>query len=258
MAGLYTKFAAAALFGIVLVICIRNTAATAQPVDDGDVATAAEGVPAGLPQQGKLIFDNTPRYARQYVGNTLSCNDCHIGSGTVSYSAPMIDLAGLFPMYNKRAGHVISLANRIQECFARSEAGTPPPVDSTTIKALLAYIDWLSRDGVKGQPYTGRGLVKLPALQGDPKKGKAIYAAKCAICHVINGRGVPPVFPPLWGHDSYNDGAGMNNPAKMASFVIHNMPQNHPGTLTPQQAFDVAAYIHTKPRPKFNPAYKSY
>ncbi len=83
---------------------------------------ADSNMPA-LAQQGKLIFDQTPKYAPKYTGNQLSCNDCHLQSGTASLAAPMVDLAGLFPMFNKRAGHVISLQNRIQECFTRSEAG---------------------------------------------------------------------------------------------------------------------------------------
>ena len=77
MTGLHAKFAAAALFFIVIVACSRITVATARAADEGTGAAVAESVPAGLPQQGKLIFDNTPRYARQYVGNKLSCNDCH-------------------------------------------------------------------------------------------------------------------------------------------------------------------------------------
>lgn len=83
---------------------------------------ADSNMPA-LAQQGKLIFDQTPKYAPKYTGNQLSCNDCHLQGGTASLAAPMVDLAGLFPMFNKRAGHVISLQNRIQECFTRSEAG---------------------------------------------------------------------------------------------------------------------------------------
>ena len=126
------------------------------------------------------------------------------------------------------------------------------------MRALVAYIEWLSRDGIKGKAYKGRGLVKLAALTGDSVAGKATYAAQCAACHGADGAGVPPVLPALWGPNSYNDGAGMNKQAKMAAFVIHNMPQNHPGTLTPQQACDVAAFIHSKPRPKFNQVYKSY
>ena len=121
---------------------------------------------AELIHQGKLIFDETPKYAGSYVGNKLACSDCHIQSGTAAYAAPMTDLAGLFPMFNKRAGHMISLQNRIQECFSRSEAGRPVPEDSKEMKALVAYVDWLSRDGVKGKPYKGRGFVKLAALTG--------------------------------------------------------------------------------------------
>lgn len=221
-------------------------------------SASAQNTLPPLAQQGKLIFDDTPKYAGKFAGNRLSCSDCHLKSGTADFSAPMIDMAGLFPMYNKRAGHMISLQNRIQECFARSEAGRPPPENSAEMRALVAYVDWLSRDGVKGKPYPGRGFVKLPALKGDPVAGRGVYATQCAACHGTNGAGVPPVIPALWGNNSYNDGAGMSHPEKMAAFVIHNMPQNHPGTLNPQQAYDVAAYVDSQRRPKFNPAYKGY
>lgn len=211
-----------------------------------------------LVRQGKLIFDETPRYASAWVGNRLSCADCHIRSGTQPWSAPMIDLAPLFPMYNKRAGRVISLEERIQECFARSENGTPPPQRSPAIQALVAYIGSLSRKDGKAGAFPGRGLVKLPNLSGDPARGEKLYATNCAACHGADGAGVPPILPPVWGPQAYNDGAGMNNPAKMAAFLIRNMPQNHPGTLTAQQAYDVAAFIHSKPHPKFNQAYRNY
>lgn len=232
----------------------RKTAATSS----GTQQNAATLQQQAFVDQGKLIFDETPKYAPDYVGNKLACSDCHIQSGTAAYAAPMIDMAGLFPMFNKRAGHVISLQNRIQECFSRSEAGKPLPIDSPQMKALVAYIDWLSRDEIKGKPYSGRGFVKLPQLSGDPVRGKTIYVSQCAGCHGSDGAGVPPILPALWGKDSYNDGAGMNNPNKMAAFVMHNMPQNHPGTLTPQEAYDVSAFIHTMPRQQFNQAYKNY
>ena len=36
---------------------------------------------------------------------------------------------------------------------------------------------------------------------------------------------------------------------RAASFIWHNMPQSAPGSLQPQEAFDVAAFINSHPRP---------
>lgn len=38
-----------------------------------------------------------------------------------------------------------------------------------------------------------------PAM--DLSKGKAIYDAKCIVCHMADGKGVAPNFPPLAGSD---------------------------------------------------------
>ena len=50
----------------------------------------------------------------------------------------------------------------------------------------------------------------------------------------------------------------MNSVQKMAAFVQHNMPQNRMGILSPQDAYDVSAFIDTQPRPAFNQEYKSF
>ena len=207
---------------------------------------------------GQNIFDYTPRYAGKYTGNQMSCADCHLQSGRAPYSGPMVGLAHIFPTYNERAGRVIPLSWRIQQCFSRSENGRPPAPDSKEMKALLAYIGWLSPRELAGHAPPGRGLVNLPKLHSDPGRGAAIYAKHCAACHGSDGAGVPPILPPLWGPDSFNNGAGMNRVPEMAAFVQYNMPQNAPGTLTPQEAYDVAAYINSKPRPKMNHAYEKY
>lgn len=219
------------------------------------VPSSSEGAQIHM---GREIFNHTPQFASRYVGAKISCGDCHLAAGTMAYAAPMVDLAGMFPMYNKRAGHVISLEDRIQECFTRSENGHPLPYNSPEMKAIVAYIDWLSRDEIKGKPWKGRGFITLPVLQGNADHGAVQYRVQCASCHGEDGHGVPPVLPPLWGDDSFNDGAGMNDPAKMAAFLRNNMPQNHPGSLTAQDAYDIAAYVHTMPRPKFDKVYASF
>ena len=207
---------------------------------------------------GQRIFERTPRYASPYVGNQMNCADCHLQGGREPYSAPLVAVPGMFPAYSERAGRTITLTERIQECFVRSENGRPPAARGRVVAALLAYMDWLSQGQARGVPYPGRGLVDLPQLHGDAGRGATIYAQQCSVCHGDQGTGMPPIFPPLWGPASFNDGAGMSRVVKMAKFVQHNMPQNAPGSLSAQQAYDVAAYIEAKPRPKMNPAYKKY
>lgn len=211
-----------------------------------------------LIRQGRRIFMATPQFASDHAHAQLSCSDCHIEGGIRPYASPMVGLPRIFPTFNQRAGRVISLAERIQECFVRSENGTPPDPQGREVRALLAYIDWISTPQPTRRKFVGRGLVTLPVLTPDPARGQRIYLSQCAGCHGIAGAGLTPQFPPLWGPDAFNDGAGMNKISKMAAFVQHNMPQNRPGTLTPQQAWDVAAYIHSQPHPAFNPAYKHY
>ncbi|HCC57645.1 MAG TPA: cytochrome C [Solibacterales bacterium] len=207
---------------------------------------------------GMRIFNETPKYAAEFVGNRQNCSDCHIQGGAQPYAAPMVGLSGLFPMFNQRANRVITLEDRVEECFVRSESGRPLPYDSPKMVAVVSYVHWLSQGQVSGKPFPGRGFVKLPKLTPDAGNGAAVYRDQCSGCHGQDGAGKPPILPALWGPDAYNDGAGMNSVEKMAAFVQHNMPQNKPGTLSAQEAYDVAAYVKSKPHQRFNPVFASY
>lgn len=211
---------------------------------------------SALARQGKQIFGNTPQLASAWVGGRLRCTDCHQIDGTIPNALPMFGVAQHYPSFSKRAGHTVTLEQRIQECFVRSENGKPLPLESTQMKALVAYLDYLSDGSPQHKPQPS--MVHLPELTGNPVRGKAIYEAQCSSCHQDDGSGIPAAFPPLWGSGAYNDGAGMHRIPVLAAWTQHNMPLNSPGSLTAQQAYDVAAYIHEQPRPKFNPQYKSY
>lgn len=217
-----------------------------------DPATIPAGPLGDSIRMGRQVFNNTPKYAEKYVGNKMSCTHCHIDGGTVSMGMPMVGLPGMFPMYRDREKTVITFEERIEQCFQRSESGHRVPNDSPEMTGLVAYTQWLSKDQMTGHPFPGRGLVNLPELNGDAARGSKIYTDQCAVCHGTEGAGKPPLIPALWGPDSYSDGAGMHQIPKMAAFVQHNMPQNDPGTLTPQEAYDVAAYVHSKPHTVFN------
>lgn len=96
----------------------------------------------------------------------------------------------------------------------------------------------------------GLGIAAIEPLGPDTVRGAGVYRSICAACHGADGEGgAVPRAPALWGERSYSIGASMARIERAAAFVRHNMPFNAPGSLTDQQAWDVAAYINRKPRP---------
>ncbi len=203
---------------------------------------------------GHRLFTETPIYASAYTPSRIACSNCHLGAGTAPFTAPVIGSAQAYPKYSPRSHRNVTLQNRIEECMTRSENGQPLPPDSPEMLALLAYIRWLSQPHPTQAKFVGRGLDLLTPLTPNPAHGSEIYAAHCAGCHGAHGEGARRPFPPLWGPQSFNDGAGMGTIDKMAAFIHTAMPQNRKGILSPQDAYDVAAFIHQQPRPAYNHA----
>jgi thiosulfate dehydrogenase len=115
---------------------------------------------------------------------------------------------------------------------------------------ILAYIAFLSTGVPTGAKTRGAdGLVKMTALVGDSARGAAQFRATCATCHGADGQGGVGRVPALWGPRSYSVGASMAREERAASFIWHNMPLGQGRSLTPQQAFDLSAYINAQPRP---------
>ena len=252
---------AAFLSGIFLFAGAGSPGAQQNSTQSGDAQTtwtapSSDTIPDGplgdSIRLGLQIFNDTPKYASRYVGNKMSCGHCHLKGGTVPYAIPVVGVPGMFPMYRDREKTVVTFEERIVQCFQRSENGHRVPNNSREMAGLVAYAQWLSQGQVTGRPFPGRGLAKLPELSGDVNRGGQVYAQQCVVCHGPEGAGQPPAIPALWGHDAFSDGAGMNEVAKMAAFVQRNMPQSNPGSLMAQQAYDVAAYVHSKPHVRFD------
>lgn len=216
---------------------------------------SAEGKASGqveaLIAQGKQIFNDTPKYAGRFVNNKLSCSSCHLDGGTRVGSAPLWAAELTYPRYQAKTRAVVTLEQRMQQCFVFSEAGTPPALDSHVILALSAYAHSLSKGKTVGSD-SGAGFTVLPETShdGDPVAGAEVYSKTCAACHGRGGAGLTQngqvIFPPLWGWNSYRKGAGMANPSMAARFIWANMPPgaspDHP-SLTADQAKDVAVFI---------------
>ena len=224
-----------------------------------------------LVQEGYQLISETPKYMGpgaereelRFTGNHLACTNCHLKGGTQEGSAAWVGVTQRFPQFGGRANKVGSIEERINGCMQRSMNGRELPEDSPQMKAIVAYMEWLGADipDEKKESYQGYARLKIPDIPVDLGRGKEVYSRDCALCHGQNGEGVSGpdpnqryLYPPLWGPDSYNDGAGMHRVITAAEFIRSNMPfgmatRDNP-RLSDEDAFHVAGYINSFPRPK--------
>jgi len=213
-------------------------------------------------KRGYSIIMNTPFYAANYAKNHLTCGNCHLCEGNSlggrNQGISLLGVTSIYPQYSERSKKTVDLKERIFNCFERSMNGIRPPGDSQVMKDILAYIDWISTQvkDVSNPPWLGLKLLKSKH-EPNVEQGKIVYEKYCVACHETNGEGggdlpfpVGKTIPPLWGKDSFNNGAGMNTLPMLSSFVYWNMPFEN-SVLTEEQAIDVAAFIIKQPRPEF-------
>lgn len=204
---------------------------------------------------GRNIFVNTQQYATRYVGNGLNCVNCHLDEGRKADSAPLWAAYIQYPAYRDKNKRVNSYEDRLAGCFSFSMNGKPPPYDSEEMIALVTYSYWLAQGAPTGVELPGRGYPKLPspAQAPDAQRGAKVFAANCVLCHGASGEGARSngryVFPPLWGKDSYNGGAGMSRVETAAAFIRANMPLGKPNSLSVQEAWDIAQFVNAHERP---------
>ncbi|GAB2687551.1 c-type cytochrome [Aliiglaciecola aliphaticivorans] len=208
--------------------------------------------------KGYDIFMNTQQFRGKYVFNQLSCKSCHMGEGGLAWSAPVWPAATTLPDFRGKNGHVNSIEERIAGCFSYSLNGIPPAYDSADMLSLVAYHSWLAtgapmyENNIAGRGFSSLGKTK-PVFLNDAV-GEKLYQAKCAMCHGDNGQGIEQnerlVFPPLWGNGSYNWGAGMSRVFTAASFIKNNMPLGLPGSLSDEEAWQLAWFINGHERPQ--------
>ena len=238
----------------------------AKPTVQVFVPPPESAIPAGplgdVIREGRAIFTDTPDHASAYVGNGLSCSNCHLDAGRLANSAPLWGAYGMYPQYRKKNGRVNTFGERLQGCFKFSMNGKAPPLESSVMVALQTYAWWLSKGAPVGVKLKGAGYPKHGFQSPQPPgyaRGEAVFKKSCALCHASDGQGQQVagrnVFPPLWGPQSFNWGAGMGQLDNAAAFIQANMPFSRGDTLSDQDAWDVAMFMdaHERPQdPRFN------
>lgn len=257
---------------MLLRICSRPSltiAALAVPLAIGLIAAVSPGnhpapssaYPPGplgeLVRLGEAIVRDTPNHplSKPYSGNALSCGSCHLDAGRNLKAASFVGVATAYPAYAPREKRVITLEDRVLNCFMRSCNGTRPPLGSEVSVALTAYITWLS-EGQTLRMNAEKSLgpnhivrLEIDPKQADPARGRELFGDFCADCHGRDGQGTKE-GPPVWGPRSYNAGAGMARLEGLTSWLKVAMPLDDP-FLEEDEARDIAAFVVSQPRPRF-------
>lgn len=243
---------------------------TVNPFDENlNPMSLEENDSTALIKLGYKVVTETYKYIgpdsdHPIAGNHLACKNCHLNSGTKPFAAPYVGVTNRFPNFRKREGKIGSIKDRINGCMQRSLNGKRLPDDSDEMIAIVAYLEWLSRNTEKDNKIEGKGFltIEIPDRPVDLEHGKQVFEQQCVACHGADGQGQPLpnagkeggyLYPPLWGSDSYNHGAGMNRVLTAAQFIKGNMPFGSTAEnpiLSDEEAYDVAGYIDSFDRPK--------
>lgn len=231
--------------------------------DTSEIPYSAEG---NLIRYGRALIVNTsyflgPRGKTAHISNGMNCGNCHLNAGTKLWGNNFSGTFSSYPKINSRRDTIENIFQRINDCFQRSLNGEKLDSSSNEMEAIIAYIKWVGKDVPKNVKPEGSGIRQLTFLNraADTIHGKVIFINKCVRCHGREGEGsLTPdsaayQYPPLWGKNSFTTAAGMYRITRLAGFIKTNMPfgatYNAP-QLTDEEAWDIAAYIDSRPRPQ--------
>lgn len=195
------------------------------------------------------------------ISNGMNCQNCHLEAGTKPYGNNYLSVASTYPKFRPRSGRLETIEKRVNDCFERSLNGNPLDSLSREMRAIVAYIRWLGNDVPRDSTVYGSGLADIPFLDraADPVIGRKLYVKHCRVCHGSSGEGLqlkadgPYLYPPMWGDNSFNTAAGLYRLSSFAKYIRSNMPNGatfEKPVLTVEEAWDIAAYAVSLPRPE--------
>ncbi len=223
----------------------------------------AELIKYGLKLIAQTSYYLGPKGIVAAISNGMNCQNCHLDAGTKSWGNNYSAVYATYPKFRARSGQIENIYKRINDCFERSLNGKSLDTNSREMRSLYAYIKWLGKNVPKDIKPEGVGISDIPFLNrsADPVAGKLVYNQICQRCHTANGGGVLDgygtnyQYPPLWGEHSYTTGAGLYRLSRFAGYVKYNMPfgcTKDSFQLSNEEAWDVAAFVNSQPRPEKN------
>jgi thiosulfate dehydrogenase len=243
---------------------------------------ATTGGPGATEEYGRRLISQTTEYLgpdgadpdlqeskMRYMNSRLACASCHIGAGVEPGNLSLATALNRYPRISPRVGGNETIQDRINGCMMRSMNGRALPDDSPEMVAMVAYLRFLADQDAGTGPTRKKAheapAFRTPSRAADLKNGEEVFGNRCAACHGKDGAGLAAakdlvhgfVFPPLWGPNSFNDGAGMHRVLTAAKFVKARMPLGN-ADLNDDQAFDVAAYFNSRPRPHMQGLERDY
>jgi len=263
---------------VVLLVTIQN-----KSISKGDVLIASANkdfvwhppdinkIPAGpeerLIKYGRDLIANTsfylgPKGTVAAITNGMNCQNCHLDAGTKYWGNNYSAVFSTYPRFRERSGTVENIYKRLNDCFQRSlNAQAPLDTNSYEMQAMAAYINWVGHEVPKNIKPVGAAIKDLVFLErsANTTNGRTVYMVHCQRCHGANGEGVLKgdgagyLYPPLWGNNSYTTAAGLFRISRFAGYVKENMPFDAPHNarrLTEEEAWDVAAFVNSQPRPQ--------
>jgi thiosulfate dehydrogenase len=231
-----------------------------------DTSSLLQDEKGNLIRYGRMLIANTGAYFGpggkiSKHANGMNCQNCHLDAGTRLYANSYSAVNSIYPKFRARSGTVEHLEKRINDCMERSMNGEKIDSLSNEMRAMVAYINWVGKDVKKGMSPKGAAVSDLPYLDraADPALGKVAYEKHCVSCHgnaglgKLNDDGQTFLYPPLWGPRSYNTAAGLYRLSRFAGYIKSNMPSltssHDKPVLTDEEAWDVAAFVNSQPRP---------
>jgi len=259
--------------GVLGAVVVGSTFALRPPSSTGADALPAEATEA----YGRQLLRETPKFLgpdhpdpqRRYSGTQMACASCHLEIGADPGTLSLLETSTRYPRFMGRDGGVRDLKDRINGCMQRSMNGRALPRDGIEMIAMEAYILSL------GERFAAMGKTRRtpseqaefvePNRRANVDAGRVVYEERCAVCHGGDGMGLSAttdpsdgyLFPPLWGPDSFNNGAGMHRVLTAARFIKARMPLGA-ADLSDDEAYDVAAYMNSHPRPQMSGLERDY